>query len=93
MRKVDAVKERIDKMIEERDSERKRKDESLSEGEERDDDDYDGPPGVSPGSGDFIDRKKYEGKWADKDKRPEGSNLSSVSPQRGDSKDRKDSKW
>lgn len=88
MRKVDAVKEKINKYIEEEDKKEhgsgerdsRGKHEPLSEGEAPDDDDY--PPlppngsGTSGGGGGngsnaagsssgYVDRKVYDGKWAD----------------------------
>ncbi|XP_069698130.1 zinc finger CCCH domain-containing protein 13 isoform X1 [Periplaneta americana] len=96
MKKVDAVKEKINKYIAEENKKEesssvpsKSRDEPLSEGEAVDDDDYGLPP-LPPGgppsresSSNYVDRKMYEGKWADKEsdekggshKVPEGPRL------------------
>jgi hypothetical protein len=96
MKKVDAAKEKINKYIAEEDKKEvansapsKSRDEPLSEGEAVDDDDYGLPP-LPPGgppsresSSNYVDRKMYEGKWADKEsddkngshKAPEGPRL------------------
>ena len=96
MKKVDAAKEKINKYIAEENKKEesssvpsKSRDEPLSEGEAVDDDDYGLPP-LPPGgppsresSSNYVDRKMYEGKWADKEsddksgshKVPEGPRL------------------
>ena len=82
MRKVNAEKDRINKYIEESGgkegqerSKTPRRSEPLSEGEERDDDDYPSRQGGSPDEENFRGNHwKNEGKWADKEKEPEDIN-------------------
>ncbi|XP_067003369.1 NK-tumor recognition protein isoform X2 [Anabrus simplex] len=94
MKKVDAAKEKINKYIAEENkkdeagpSSSKSRDEPLSEGEAVDDDDYGLPPLPSSGppsrESSYVDRKAYDGKWAEKEsddknsrsKVPEGPRL------------------
>lgn len=83
MKKVDAAKEKINKYIAEENKKddppasSKSRDEPLSEGEAVDDDDYSLPP-LPPGGppsreSSYVDRKSYEGKWAEKDSDDKGS--------------------
>ncbi|XP_046987706.1 tetratricopeptide repeat protein 14 homolog isoform X2 [Schistocerca americana] len=84
MKKVDAAKEKINKYIAEENKKddaqaasSKSRDEPLSEGEAVDDDDYGLPP-LPPGGppsreSSYVDRKSYEGKWAEKDSEEKSS--------------------